>query len=60
VPTGLEVEEQLKPLEKNGFSIIDFTEDRIQIQFFGWKMGESEDSLERLKPFRHFSVERTI
>ena len=41
-PTGIEVDAGLNPLEKNGFSIIDFTEDRIDGQMFSWKMDEPE------------------
>lgn len=57
-PTGLENAEGLKPLEKNGFSIIDFTEDRAEVQFFSWKMDEPEEHLNDLKPFHRFTVER--
>jgi PhoD-like phosphatase len=57
-PSGLEIEEGLQPLEKNGFSIIDFTEDRIEAQFFSWKMGEPEERLDNLKPFHRFTLAR--
>jgi hypothetical protein len=57
-PTALEIEEGLKPLEKNGFSIIDFTEDRIEGQFFSWKIGEPEERLDNLKPFHRFTLAR--
>jgi hypothetical protein len=59
-PTGLENDEGLKPLEKNGFTIIDFTEDRIEAQFFAWKMDEPEDRLDNLKPFHRFTLTRKI
>jgi hypothetical protein len=57
-PTGIEVEAGLNPLEKNGFSIIDFTEDRIEGQMFSWKMDEPEERLNSLKPFHHFAAAR--
>jgi hypothetical protein len=57
-PTGLENDEGLKPLEKNGFTILDFTEDRIEGQFFAWKMDEPEQLLDNLKPFHRFSLTR--
>ncbi len=57
-PSGLEIEEGLKPLEKNGFSIIDFTEDRVDGQFFSWKMDEPEERLDNLKPFYRFTAAR--
>jgi len=57
-PTGIEVEEGLPPLEKNGFTIIDFSEDRIEFQFFNWKMGEPEERLADLTPFHRFEARR--
>ena len=59
-PTGIEVDAGLDPLEKNGFSIIDFTEDRIEGQMFSWKMGEPEERLDSLKPFHHFTAARRM
>jgi hypothetical protein len=59
VPTSLEIEEGLKPIEKNGFSIIDFTEGRIEIQFTSWKLDEPEALLDNLKPFHKVVWERS-
>jgi hypothetical protein len=58
IPTGIEIEESLKPIEKNGFSIIDFTEDRIELQFTSWKLDEPEELLDNLKPFHRVVLER--
>jgi len=58
IPSGFEIDEGLKPLEKNGFSIMDFTEDRMEAQFFSWKMDEPEERLDNLKPFHSFSAMR--
>jgi phosphodiesterase/alkaline phosphatase D-like protein len=58
--TGIEINEGLRPLEKNGFSIIDFTEDRIEGQFFSWKIGEPEEELDHLKPFHRFELARRV
>ena len=57
-PSGLEIEEGLKPLEKNGFSILDFTEDQMEAQFFSWKMDDPEQRLDDLKPFHRFTAKR--
>ena len=57
-PSGIEVEEGLKPIEKNGFTIIDFTEDRVEAQMFRWKMDEPPELLDDLKPFHRFSAAR--
>jgi hypothetical protein len=58
VPSSLENNEGLKPMEKNGFSIIDFVEDRIEVQFSSWKMDEPPELLDNLKPFHRFAVTR--
>jgi hypothetical protein len=57
-PTGIEADAGLDPLEKNGFSIIDFTEDRIEGQMFSWKMDEPEERLDDLQPFHRFTAAR--
>ena len=57
-PTTLDLDAGLDPLEKNGFTVIDFTPDRIEGQMFSWKMDEPEDRLNNLKPFHRFSAER--
>jgi hypothetical protein len=59
-PTGIELDAGLDPLEKNGFSIIDFTDDRLDGQMFSWKMDEPEERLESLKPFHQFSATRSV
>ena len=59
-PTAIELDAGLNPLEKNGFSIIDFTEDRIEGQMFSWKMDEPEARLDDLKPFHRFTAVRQI
>jgi hypothetical protein len=59
-PTGIELEAGLNPLEKNGFSIIDFTEDRIEGRMFSWKMDEPEERLESLEPFHQFNATRRV
>jgi len=59
-PTGVEVDQGLAPLERNGFSILDFTEDRVEGQFFSWKMGEPEARLDQLQPFHRFRFDRML
>jgi hypothetical protein len=57
-PTGLDIEERLRPLEKNGFSIVDFTEDRTEIQFFNWKLGEPEERLDEMRSFHRVVLKK--
>lgn len=56
--TGLEITEGLAPIEKNGFTILDFTEDRVDGLFFQWKMDQPEERLDDLKPFHEFTFSR--
>ena len=59
-PTGIELDGGLDPLEKNGFSIIDFTEDRIEGRMFSWKMDEPAENLDNLQPFHRFTAVRRV
>jgi hypothetical protein len=51
-PEGLDVEEGLPALEENGFSIFDFTPERVTMRYFRWKLGQPEAALDTLEPFR--------
>jgi hypothetical protein len=51
-PAGLEVEEGLPTLEENGFTIADFTPERVTLRYFSWKLGRPEAALDTLEPFR--------
>jgi hypothetical protein len=57
--THLAMEENLKPLEENGFIIVDFTPDNIQIQFFRFDYHmQSVDVIDTLEPFRVTELKR--
>lgn len=51
-PACLEVEEGLPTLEENGFTIADFTPERVTLRYFSWKLGRPEAALDTLEPFR--------
>ena len=51
-PAGLDVEEGLPTLEENGFTIADFTPEKITLRYFSWKLGRPEAALDSLEPFR--------
>jgi hypothetical protein len=58
-PVHLTMEEDLKPIENNGFLIADFTPDDIALQFFRWDAHrDSAESIDRLEPFRISRLER--
>lgn len=51
-PAGLEIDEGLPALEENGFTIADFSPDRVTLRYFRWKLGRPEAALDTLDPFR--------
>ena len=57
-PAGLEVEEGLPTLEENGFTLADFTPERITLRYFRWKLGRPEEALDALEPFRTTELAR--
>jgi hypothetical protein len=57
VPNGLEVDESLAPVERNGFTIVDFTWDRVELRFFSWRLGEPEDQIDGMPPFDQLTLE---
>jgi hypothetical protein len=56
VPTGIEIDESLRPLEKNGFALIDWTPEGATIRLFSWKLGEDPAAIDRLEPFHTIEV----
>jgi len=58
-PAGhLDLQEQIAPLEENGFLIADVTPERIVLRFFGWNSEtQSEQDIDRLQPFRVLELE---
>lgn len=58
IATGLELNETLAPLEHNGFTIIDFTRDRMDFRMYAWKLGRAESEIDQLEPVHRFSLSR--
>lgn len=56
VATGIGIRETLMPLEMNGFTLVDFLPDRIEVQMFRWKMDRPEAELDSLTPFYRASI----
>jgi phosphodiesterase/alkaline phosphatase D-like protein len=58
-PSGsIDAEELLPPLERNGFSLLDFTPDSLTLSFFGWRPEQGSDALDRLEPFEVVELPR--
>jgi hypothetical protein len=57
-PSHLDIQEQIAPLEENGFLIADVTPERIVLRFFRWNSNtQSEQDIDGLKPFRELELE---
>jgi hypothetical protein len=55
-PSGIEIDESLRPLEKNGFALIDWTRDGATVRLFAWKLGEDPAAIDRLEPFHTLEI----
>jgi hypothetical protein len=55
----LSVLEDLKPLEENGFTIMDFTPERITLRYFRWNAHRDDaTAIDTLEPFRTTELQR--
>ena len=46
----MEVEELIKPLEKNGFTIIELTPEKMTSSFYAWKPADGLSAIDDLQP----------
>jgi len=56
VATGLEVNATLPPDEHNGFTLVDFTQEKISCRMYRWKLGLPEAGIDTLEPFHTFEI----
>ena len=58
-PMHLTMEENLKPIEENGFIIADFTPETITLKYFRFNYyRQSPDDIDALAPFRVTELKR--
>ncbi|MFN0171092.1 MAG: alkaline phosphatase D family protein [Bryobacteraceae bacterium] len=57
-PDGLEIEEKLPALEKNGFTIADITHEAIRLRFYQWPATDELSAIDGIKPFREETLTR--
>src|SRR5215831_9694462 len=51
-PAHLDMVEEVKPIERHGFTLVDFTPDKIRLQFFKWDWkAQVVDDIDTLQPF---------
>lgn len=60
VPSQLEVEELLKPFEKNGFTIIDVTPEKMTFHMFAWRPPEPLGVIDTMEPVVAFDVSKPL
>jgi len=59
-PTHLTMEEDLKPIEENGFILADFTAESITVRYFRFNYHkQSPDMIDTLEPFRVTELKRS-
>jgi len=59
VPTHLQMQENLKPIEENGFIIADFTPDSVTIRYFRFNYHkQAPEVIDTLEPFRVTELKR--
>lgn len=56
IATGLQIKESLAPLEHNGFTVLDFTPDQIDVRMFRWKLGQDENAIDGLESFHRVKL----
>ena len=59
-PLHLDMQEDVKPIEENGFILADLTPDRIVMRYFRWNAHrDSVESIDSLEPFRTTEFKRS-
>lgn len=58
-PSHLDLTEQIAPIEQHGFTVVDFTPDGIDMQFFKWDViTDAIESIDSLQPFHSTHLPR--
>jgi hypothetical protein len=55
----LDMDEQVKPIEQHGFTVVDFTPEKIVLRIFKWDVKtQSVDEIDTLQPFHTAELAR--
>ena len=58
-PQHLDLQETLKPIEENGFTLMDFTPDAVTLRFFRWNQKtQPAEVIDTLEPFHTTELKR--
>ena len=55
-PTDIAMDQKLPPVEKNGFVIVDLTEEKIVIDFYAWREPEPVEAIDSMKPYHRIEL----
>ena len=58
VPSEISLDESLAPLENNGFTLLDFDPDNIQVRQFAWHKTRPVEDIDSLTPVNEFTLSR--
>ncbi|HDP81003.1 MAG TPA: hypothetical protein ENN21_09205 [Spirochaetes bacterium] len=50
-PVDIDMDQKLKPVEKNGFVIVDITEEKIVISFYAWREPQPVEAIETMRAY---------
>jgi hypothetical protein len=56
--TGVVLERNVNPIEKNGFSVIDITPEKMTAHLFSWREPDPVESIDSLEPFDVVEIPR--
>ena len=60
-PAHLDMDEQVKPLEQHGFTIVDFTPDKMVLRLFKWDWRtQAVEAIDTLEPFHTAELPRPV
>ena len=57
-PTSMEATEYQRPLEKNGFTIIDISRNEISLEMYAWRYPKSGKTIEEMAPINRIVLRR--
>jgi len=59
-PAHIDLQEEIKPIEQHGFTIVDFMPDKILLRFFKWDVRtQPVEAIDTLEPFHTTELART-
>jgi hypothetical protein len=58
-PGALTLERNIRPIEKNGFTIVDVTPEKLVCQLFAWREPDPFEAIKSLQPYDVLEIARS-